>query len=75
MVGRNVARLGDETVSVVGDIVLDVAIAALSNLDFGAVGVGRSEVRNVEIVAVFFGVILHKEWLTAWRGLLDPIPA
>lgn len=65
MVGGDVSRLGDEAVSVVGGIVLDVSVAALPDLDFGAVGVGRPEVRNVEIVALFLGVILHKGWLTA----------
>lgn len=75
MIGRDVSRLGDEAVSVVGHIVLDVTIAALSDFDLGAVGVGRPEIRDVEVVTVLLGVILYKEWLTAWRGLLDPIPA
>jgi hypothetical protein len=75
VVGRDVAGLSDEAVSVVGDIVLDVSVAALSDLDLGAIGVGRPEVRNVEVIAVLLGVILHKGELTAWRGLLVPIPA
>lgn len=75
MAGRDVTGLGDEAVAVVGNIVLDVAIAALSDFDLGAVGVGWPEVGDVEVIAFLLGVILRRGWLTAWRGLLVPIPA
>ncbi len=75
MVGGDVAGLGDKAVAVVGDVVLDIAVAALSDLYLGAVGVGRAEVRDVEVVAVLLGIILHRIRLTACKGLLVPIPA
>ena len=44
MVGGDVGGLVDEAVAVIGDIVLHVAVAALTDLDFGAVGVGRPKI-------------------------------
>lgn len=75
MAGGDVAWFVDEAVSVVGDVVLDVSVAALSDLDFGGVGVGRAEVGNAEAIAVVLGVVLREGSLTACSGLLVPIPA
>ena len=44
MVGRDVDGLVDEAVPVIGDIVFHVAVAALSDFNFGAVGVGWSKI-------------------------------
>jgi len=46
MAGGDVAGPADEAIAVVGDIVLHVAVAALSDLNVGAVGVGRPEIGN-----------------------------
>lgn len=46
MVGGHVAGPVDETIPVVGDIVLHVAVAPLADFNLRAVGVGRPEIRN-----------------------------
>lgn len=75
MVGGDVVRSVDEAVAVVGDVMLYIAVAPLPYLYLGSVGVGRPEVWNAQVVAVVLGVVLDEATVTAWSGLLVPMPA
>jgi len=44
VVGRHVFGFSDEAIAVIGDIVLYVSAASLSDLEFRRVGIGRSEI-------------------------------
>jgi hypothetical protein len=65
----------DKAVSVVGDVVFGITVAAVSDLYFGAVGVGGTEVGDANGVAGVGGVVLGGVGGTAWRGLRVPMPA
>jgi hypothetical protein len=66
---------GHEAVAVGGDIMLGVPLAAFSQLDLRAVGIGRPEVRNFDETALYIGVILNGEGGTGRSGLVTPMPA
>lgn len=75
MIGGHLLLLSDEAVAVGGQVVLDVTFSAGSELDFGGIGVGRSEIGDAERVTGILRFILSGRRGTAWRGLSEPIPA
>lgn len=48
--GHFTTVLSDERISVVGHIVFGVSFTSMSDFDVGSVGVGRSEVGDVEAI-------------------------
>lgn len=67
--------LSNEAIAIVGQIVLYVSVASISDLNVGAIGIGRTEARNIQTVSGLIGMVLNKRTRTVTSGLSVPIPA